>query len=254
MRFNRRMDPGITLARHRPAVITAAALLPLVVCAVLSAFRQEVTATTAVLLLVLTVVAAASTGVRVAGTVAALSSGLCFDLLLTKPYGQLTIDDRNDLVATILLVLIGAAVSEVALWGHRQQARAARRSGYLDGVLGTAETVRLANDTPQALTGHVARQLREILGVAQVRYVAGTVRDPRTPVLDHTGEVTRAGHPVDVDRDGLPTDIETALLVTQGSVTVGHFLLTAAGDIARPTLEQRRVAALLVDQLSTMPG
>ena len=247
------MDPGITLARHRSAVVTAAALLPLLVCAVLSAFRQEVTATTAVLLLVLTVVAAASTGVRVAGTVAALSSGLWFDLLLTQPYGRLTIDDHNDLVATVLLVLIGAAVSEVALWGHRQQARAARRSGYLDGVLGTAETVRLAGDTPQALTGHVARQLREILGVAQVRYVAGTVRDPRTPVLDHTGQVARAGHPVDVDRDGLPTDIETALLVTQGSVTVGHFLLTAAGDIARPTLEQRRVAALLVDQLRTMP-
>ena len=44
-------------------------------CAVLSTFRDSVTAATAVLILVLLVIAAASTGVRAAGIVAAVSAG-----------------------------------------------------------------------------------------------------------------------------------------------------------------------------------
>ena len=52
-----------------------------------------------------------------------------------------------------------------------------------------------------------------------------------------------------VDRDGLPTDDDIALLVTRSGTTVGHFLLTSASHIARPTLEQRKVAILLADQV-----
>jgi hypothetical protein len=241
-----------TLTRHTSAVVVAAAALPAILCGVLAGFRGSITTTTAVLVLVLAVVAAASTGLRLAGVVAALSSGLWFDLLLTEPYGRLAIDDPNDVEAAILLVLIGTAVTEVALWGHRQQARAARRSGYLDGVLTTAEIVALREDDPKELLDHVAEQLRELLGVARVRFVPAPVHDPRIPVLGHHGLVTRSGRPVDVDRDGLPTDIETALVVRRSGQVVGHFLLTAAGEIARPSLEQRKVAVLLADQLSAI--
>ena len=66
----------------------------------------------------------------------------------------------------MLLVVIGAAVTEVALWGHRQQARANRRAGYLDGVLGTAEIVTLSTESPDALTAHVADQIKQVLGVS----------------------------------------------------------------------------------------
>ena len=79
------------------------------------------------------VVAAAATGDRVAGILAAFSGGLSFDFFLTVPYRQFTIADPDDAEVTVLLVLIGLAVTEVALWGRRQQARAARRSGYLEG-------------------------------------------------------------------------------------------------------------------------
>lgn len=231
-----------------------AAVAPLVVCAVLSAFRDQVTAATAVLILVLLVIAAASTGVRVAGIVAAVSGGLWFDFFLTQPYGQLAIDDRDDVEAAVLLVVIGAAVTEVALWGHRQQARAQRRAGYLDGVLGTAEIVALRSESPDALTAHVADQIRQILAVSRCRFVLGPVRDPRVPVLGHEGHVTRRGKEVDVDRDGLPTDDDIALVVTRAGATVGHFLLTSASQVARPTLEQRKVAILLADQAGQVIG
>jgi K+-sensing histidine kinase KdpD len=248
------VDMASSIDRHRSSLITGAAIAPLIAAAVLAAFRDTVTATTSALVLVLVVVAAATTGVRIAGIVAALSSGVCFDFFLTKPYGRLSIADHDDIETTILLVLIGAAVTEVALWGRRQQAGASRRAGYLDGVLGTAEIVTLQHETPEALVDHVAQQIKEILEIARCRFVSGPVLDPQTPILDHQGLVTRREHLVNVDRDGLPTDDETALLVRRGGVTLGHFLLTAAADIAHPSREQRKVAVLLAAQVGAVLG
>ena len=220
-------------------------------CALLAAFRDSITAATAALILVLLVVGAASTGIRAAGIVAAVSSGVWFDFFLTEPYERLAIDDRNDIEATILLVLIGAAVTEVALWGHRAQARANRREGYLDGVLATAETVTHHGRSSQELIAHVSDQITTVLDVEQTRFVPGSVLDPRIPVLNHQGQVTRNGRVVDVDRDGLPSDNEIALVLTRRGVSAGHFLITAAGRVARPTLEQRKVAVLLADQVGS---
>ena len=58
---------------------------------------------------------------------AALSSAVWFDFFLTEPYNRLTISDQADIETAALLVLVGIAVTEVALWGRRQQAR--RQSG-----------------------------------------------------------------------------------------------------------------------------
>lgn len=240
------------IERNMSAVIAASAAAPLPACAVLAAFRGSITNTTATLILVLIVVAAASTGVRIAGISAAISSGLWFDIFLTEPYGRLTITDRNDIEATLLLVAIGAAVTEVALWGHRQQAQASRRSGYLDGVLGTAELIALQHEKPDALIDHVAAQITEVLGIDGSRYVPSPLADPRTPLLNHQGMLTRQGRDVDVDRNGLPTDDEIALLVRHGDSTLGRFQLNAATRVARPSLQQRRVAVLLADQIAAI--
>ena len=122
------------IGRHRSVVIAAAVIAPLLVSAMLAALRENLTATTGALVLVLIVVAVAATGDRLAGIVAALSSGAWFEFFLTEPRGRFTISDPNDVEVTVLLVLVGLAVTEIALWGRRQQARASRRAGYLDGV------------------------------------------------------------------------------------------------------------------------
>lgn len=246
------MDTTLLLERYRSWVVAAAAIAPLPVCAVLAAFRDDVTNASAVLVLVLLVVGAAATGNRLAGVAAAVSGGLCFDFFLTEPYGRLTIDDANDIEATVLLVVIGAAVTEVALWGHRQQARAGRRAGYLDGVLGTAEIVTLMEQPTPALVAHIADQIGQVLEVDGCRFVPGPVNDPRVPVLDHNGHVHRRDHRIDVDRVGLPTDNETALVVRRGDLTFGHFMLTASSRVARPTIDQRKVAVLLADQAASV--
>jgi K+-sensing histidine kinase KdpD len=238
-----------SVERHRAVVIGAAALAPLVACALLAIFRGSLTASTDVLVLVLLVIAAASTGLRLAGIVAAVSSGVWFDFFLTRPYETLAIHDSNDVEAAALLVVIGTAVTEVALWGHRQQSRADRRAGYLEGVLGTAEIVTLSAESPEVLTAHVADQIKQILDVSRCRFVHGRVHDARTPLLGHEGQVTRGGKNIDVGRDGLPTDDDIALVVARSGSVVGHFLMTCASKVGRPTLEQRKVAVLLADQV-----
>lgn len=237
------------MGRHRSVVITAAAIAPLLCAAVLAAFRESVTAATAALVLVLIVVAAAATGDRVAGIVAALSSAAGFDVFLTEPRGQFTIKNPNDIEVTVLLVLVGIAVTEIALWGRRQQARASRRAGYLDGVLGTSKIIAVPDASPDALIDHVASQIIQILDIDDCQFVPGNGPGPQDASLDHDGCVTRRGHRVNVESDGLPTDERIGLIVRQGGAIHGQFVLTAATRVVCPSVEQLRVAVLLADQV-----
>ncbi len=137
-------------------------MIPLAACAVLSLFQDSVANTNAALVLVLLIVAAASTGIRPAGVVVAVSSAAWFDFFLTEPY-QPSITDRADIETAVLLVLVGAAATEVAIWRRRQQARSSREQGYLEGVLRTAAAVGAGQTSTDSLINHVCGQIVEIL-------------------------------------------------------------------------------------------
>ena len=165
---------------HRSAVVALAAGLPLVWCSIAAQLRDNVTEATAALVLVTVVVGAATTGDRLAGIVAAVSGGLWFDYFLTSPFHRFTIADSDDIEVTVLLVLVGIAVTEVALWGGRQQARASSRAGYLEGLMATSQIVS-AQFSPVALGDQLARHLTDLLGVDTSRFVAGGFCRPTTP-------------------------------------------------------------------------
>ena len=90
-------------------------------------------------MLILLVVAVAANGYRLAGYVAALSAAVWFDFFLTRPYERFTILRRADVETTVLLLLIGVAVTELAVWARHQHAVASRRAGYLDGISAAAQ-------------------------------------------------------------------------------------------------------------------
>lgn len=238
------------VTRFRSSVILAALLLPLAGAALLATVRARIDPAVSVLVLVLLVVIVAATGLRLAGVIAALSSGLWYDLFLVEPYGRLTIAEPNQVEVTVLLVLVGAAVTEVALWGRRQAAVSSRRAGYLTGVLRTAELVTQTPSNIDALADSLCSSLTEILGVDSCRFMSGPPHDTRYAVLHHDGAVTRDGRLVDVGRRGLPSDEYTALLLVHQGQVRGHVLITASTRAARPSLEQRQVAVLLGDQLA----
>jgi hypothetical protein len=241
------MQLDSALQARRPLVISVAAALPLAVCLILSGFRESVANTNAALGLVLVIVAAASTGIRPAGIAAAISSAAWFDFFLTQPYQQFAIRDRADVETAVLLVSVGVAVSEISLWGRRQQARASREQGYLDGVLSTAAAVGAGLTSTSSLIDHVRAQLTEILQLDRCRFDSGAA--PVLATLENDGSMIYYGMPFDVARRGLPIDTEIELAVRSGGVARGRFLLTAATTVVRPSAEQLRVAVALANQV-----
>jgi K+-sensing histidine kinase KdpD len=237
------------LDNFRSWVISASVALPALVCALLATGRSLVSNSAAALILALVIVAAAATGIRAAGLLAAVCSAASYDFFLTQPYYSFTIDSREDVEVTILLILVGAAVTEMALWGRRQQARASRDAGQLDGVLATVGLVAASRESTTSLAHQVGMQIVDLLDIDSARFGAQTGVGGTDCVLQQDGTVTRSGRPVNVDREGLPVDTTIVLLALSGGQPRGRYLLTAATRVSRPTLQQRRVAIALADQV-----
>jgi K+-sensing histidine kinase KdpD len=228
-------------------VLAGSLLVPPAVCALSIPLRDNFDNANTALLLVVVIVAVAAFGIRLAGVLAAVSSAVWFDFFLTVPYYRFTIDNGDDVELTILLVLIGAAVTEIAIWGRRQQARASRHRGYLDGVITASQAVAAGGSTDD-LIEQVRAELTVVLGIDGVKFVAGD-KQTQAPRLNPDGSVTRGSQLLEVERDGLPTNSEIELAVQHAGRIRGRFLLIAAARIARPDLEQRQVAVALADQV-----
>ena len=224
-----------------------ALLLPVVVGAVLGLLRASMDSSTAAMVLVLAVVAASATGDRVAGVGAAVSAALSFDFFLTAPYGSLTIDNSEDVELAVVLVVVGLAVTEIALWGRRQQAAALRREGYLHGL---ADLLDLGPDTSAETHARaIATAITHALGADRTEWVPGRPgRDDG--VVGADGRVQAAGRDLPVQRAGLSTDSYTAVPVRWAGQVVGHFRVVTSTRVVRPTTEQLRVAVLLADRMA----
>src|SRR5262249_62389092 len=77
------------------------------------------------------VLASAVVGGRWGGATSAVVSALCFDFFFTRPYYSFTINSRDDIETTIVLLVVGLAVGELVVRArrHRQVASASRREG-----------------------------------------------------------------------------------------------------------------------------
>jgi K+-sensing histidine kinase KdpD len=239
------------LGRDRLAVV-AAVLGPLVVCAVLSLFRDSFPNTDGALVLVLVVVAVAADGYRLAGDLASVSAALWFDFFLTRPYDRFAIDRHADVKTTVLLLAVGVAVTELAVWGRRQAALASGRAAYLTGIREATAAVSTGGSVWD-LTEDVKRSLIQMLGLATCQFEPGVAGLGEPARLRRDGEVEREHQRWDVDRRGLPVDIDIELIVESGGRLVGRYLMRAASG-NHPTLTQRLVAVTLADQVGAAQG
>jgi K+-sensing histidine kinase KdpD len=243
--------PGRTRPRaplvDREAVTVAAGLVgPLVLAGVLAPFRATLPATDAALCLVLVVVAVAAGGKRLGGYLAAVSAAAWFDFFFTRPYNQFDISGRDNIETTVLLLAIGVAITEIAVWGRRQHLTSSNRAGYIEGLRTAAQVV--ATGTSAATVTDVVRlQLTAVLSLRACLFQPGVAGIGGPARLEQDGRVSMARQAWDADRDGLPPSIATELLAEAGGLLQGRFLMTPLPG-ARPTLEQRLVAVALADQ------
>jgi hypothetical protein len=234
---------GIADRRRRDRVaLTAAVLAPLLTCAVLVPFREHFPNTDAALVLVAVVVAVAANGHRVAGVLTAASAAVWFDFFLTKPYEHFSITSTNDVRTTVLLLLVGAAVTELAARGRQQRVAAITDAAYLVGIRDNAE---LLADESGDLVARVAGQLTDLLGLRACRFEPA--EPPVTlPRLVSDGGLRWGAAQWNVEKEGFPRD-EIVLAARHRDVVRGYFVLSAVPGTA-PSREARLVAVILAGQ------
>jgi Osmosensitive K+ channel histidine kinase len=235
------------LRAHLGVARLLAVVVPLLVAASLQPALAVITNAAAGLVLVLAVVAAATIGDRPSGALAALSAGLGFDLFLTEPHFQLRIDDPQDIEVTILLLIVGLAVSELASWGIRRSLEANRQLGFVDDAL---EASALAAGSVSAVDGleRTSAGIQRVLAADAVVFTRGD-HGADALVVHPDGTLRRHGAVVDLARRGHPHGAYgyCAIPIARQGAQVGFFRVDLP-EAARPTREQLRVASLLAGQ------
>jgi K+-sensing histidine kinase KdpD len=226
--------------------IAAGLFGPLALAAILVPFRTSFANTAAALAMILLVVLVAAIGNRLAGYAAAISAAAWFDFFLTRPYERFTINRARDIETTVLLLVIGIAVTEIAVWGRRQHAAASRRAGYLDGINDAARAVA-TGDAPASLTDRIAASLRQLLSLRSCQFQYGVAGIGRPARLHHDGTVVLGSQPYDLRLTSLPAGTDIELLVESGGRLQGRFLMQPDPDTPL-TREQLLVAVALADQ------
>lgn len=231
--------------RDRVAVL-AAILVPVGVTVLLVPLRTSFNHTDAALLLVAVVVAVAANGNRLAGYLAAVSSVVWFDFFLTPPYQHFTMNRPSDVQTALLLLIIGIAVTELAVWGRRGNTAASERAAYLNGIYATVKATVTARD-PSAVTAEVSQQLIQLLDLRSCQFQLGVAGLGVSARLHHDGRVTVDGEDWPADSRGLP-HAQIELLAQTGGYFQGRFLMQPH-DRAHPQVENRVVAAALANQV-----
>ncbi len=198
------------MPRRDTLAVLAGLAAPLALAALLVPFRDSFPNTDAALALILVVVAVAANGYRPAGILAAVSAAAWFDFFLTRPYERFTINSRADIETTVLLLVIGVAVTEIAVWGRRQHAAASRRAGYLDGIHAAAQAAATGSSA-SVLIDQVAGQLTRVLSLESCRFQYGAAGLGRPARMRPDGTIIAADQPWDVDAGGFPCGLSLEL-------------------------------------------
>jgi uncharacterized protein DUF4118 len=231
--------------------VALAGLAPLAVACALVPLRGRLHTSVIALVLVLAVVASGAGGGRAAGAAAAAVSALSFDFFHTRPYLSLTIASAEDVETTVLLLLIGIAVGQLAILARRRRSEAAEGRSELASLFRVAEQATQDID-PEVLIAAVRNELTEVLSLDQCTYQPGPPPEG-SHTLEPSGWID-AGGVHRYSRGGFALPPEGVSIQVRGrGMVLGHlFCLPSRGTAV--SLERRRVAVALADQLGVALG
>jgi hypothetical protein len=224
---------------------TLAILGPLAVSGVLVAVRDEIRPSNAALVLVLVVLASAVVGGRWGGATSAVVSALCFDFFFTRPYYSFTINSRDDIETTIVLLIVGLAVGELVVRARssRRAASASRRE--VEQVRRVA-ALGAGGEAAGKLIHILEHELVEALNARGARFE----RPPFATVLPRLGHGS-VTIPAASNGTPLGPSNEVELPVWGQGREFGRFVLVFPTESTGVSInpEDRALAAALADQL-----
>jgi hypothetical protein len=218
------------------AIAASLALVPL---------RDVIDNANIALSMVLVVVVCGYFGGRVAGVGAAVGATLGFDFFHTQPYLHLRIHSSDDVVTTVLLLVIGLVVGQLAVRARRHERRAEAGRSEVDRVWRVAELAARGAD-PNDIETAVRAELLSLLRLSDCRYERGPITT--LPVMAPEGMVPDTLLVYRGDGFQLPLG-GFALRVGLGDRTFGHFVCHPTPGTGVPT-DAKHVAVVLADQLA----
>ncbi|MGH9246117.1 MAG: DUF4118 domain-containing protein [Acidimicrobiales bacterium] len=225
---------------------------PIAAAATLVPVRGEINHANVGLVLVVVVVAAAYLGGRGAGALAAASSALSFDFFHTQPYLRLTIDAADDVETTILLLVVGLAVGQIASSARARKAAIAAGQSEIARIHRVAEMV--ANGAEAATVLFAAQEeLMALLDLSRCRFEAPP-DERQLARLERSGVVVGLTHWRLAKAGGfeLPEGGVELEVLARGH-PVGRFVLEPTPGVGVP-LERRVVAVAIADQVGGAIG
>jgi K+-sensing histidine kinase KdpD len=228
--------------------------------AVLALARDVFDQTASALILMIVVVAVAALGGRAAGVITALAAVVSFDFFHTRPYLSLTIDSRDDVETTILLLVAGLIVGTLASWGRRAKYQASDARSEINRIHRVAEVAASGADVATVI-GTAQDELRALLTLLVCRFEAIPYNNndddqyaPR-PRLGRNGSIelqpmmrfARTGHRAGFE---LPEEGVDLPVLARGR-EIGRFVLIPTAGVPA-SLEERVVAVAIADQVATV--
>jgi hypothetical protein len=178
-----------------------------------------------------------------AGIWAAVAAGVSFNFFHTQPYLSLRIHDADDVLTTVVLMVVGLIAGATSAIGHRRQDQAAEAGSELSAVERVADLVAAGADPADVETA-VRAELLGLLSLSGCRY---ELVAPGRSTLGRHGELTDT---VRTFHDGgfeLPSG-GVSIPVLRAGEPVGFLVCEPTPGVA-VSATRRRVAVTLADLL-----
>ena len=241
------------MARHdnipddaaRAVGLAVAAFGPLLVAGVLVPFRDDVASANIVLAFVLVVVLGAAVGTRWSGALTAVVAAMSYDFFFTHPYQSLKIDDSDDILTTLLLLVIGIVVAEIVTFSRRHRARSASREDEITRLHRVAELVASDSDADDVLLS-VQAELIGLLSLRDCRFDKPPFSS-ELPMLERNGAISGDHRHWIGGEYTLPAQGAEIPVLGRGR-SFGRLVLVPDLSVG-VSIEERIVAVALADQL-----
>jgi hypothetical protein len=177
--------------RDPELAVAASALAALAVAFALVTVRGEVHSEAIALVLAVTVAVAGRCGGRSGGIAAALTAATAFNFFHTQPYPSLKIDNADDVLTTVLLLVVGLVVG-----GLSSRVDDVRRAP--DSAVTRVLTVAMEGDHAD-VESSVRAELLTVLDLRECWFETGQVD---LPALASRGRIPDGGIAISVDAPG----------------------------------------------------